>query len=75
MIQINNVGEYKNQFLQFEQNNEIGIHFTIRKHGAAKEMNLSLLEKIRCLLFNTQLDKSFWVEELEYASHLINKLS
>ena len=34
------------------QNNGIGIHFTIGKHGMAKEMNRSLLEKVRCLLSN-----------------------
>ena len=38
-------------------------------------MNRSLLEKIWCLLSNTQLDKSFWAEALEYASHLMNWLS
>jgi len=38
-------------------------------------MNRSLLEKIWCLLSNTQLDKSFWAEALEYAIHLMNWLS
>jgi len=38
-------------------------------------MNCSLLEKIRCLLSNAQLDKLFWAETLEYASHLMNRLS
>ena len=40
----------------------------------AKEINHSLLEKIRCLLSNSQLDKSFWAEALKYASHLMNRL-
>ena len=38
-------------------------------------MNHSLLEKVRCLLSNAQLDKSFWAETLEYASHLLIRLS
>ena len=38
-------------------------------------MNRSLLEKIRYLLSNASLDKSFCAEDLEYASHLMNKLS
>ena len=58
MLQIDNV-EYKNQFLQFGQNNGINTHFTIRKYGVTKEMNLFFLEKFWCLLFNAQLEKSF----------------
>ena len=38
-------------------------------------MNFFLLEKIRCLLSNAGLAKSFWAEALTYASHLINKFS
>ena len=34
----------------------------------------SLLEKVRRLLSNAQLDKSFWAEAIVYASHLINGL-
>ena len=29
------------------------------KNGVDKEMNIFLLEKVRCLLSNAQLDKSF----------------
>ena len=32
VLQINNVGKYKDQFLQLGQNNEINIHFKIGKH-------------------------------------------
>ena len=38
-------------------------------------MNSVLLEKVFCLLSNVELDKSFWVEPLIYARHLINRLS
>jgi len=41
----------------------------------AKEIICSLPEKARWLLSNTQLDKSFWAEEIVYTSHLINRLS
>ena len=37
-------------------------------------MNHFLLEKVRCLLSNAQLNKSFWIEVLKYASHLMNRL-
>jgi len=55
-LQIGNVERYKNQFLQFGQNNGIGTHFTDGIHGLAKEINCSLLEKARYLLSNAQLD-------------------
>ena len=75
MLQINDVWEYKDQFLQFCQNTGIAIHFTNGKHGVAKMMNHSLLENVQFLLSNAQLDKLFWAEALEYASHLMNRLS
>ena len=74
-LQIDNVKKYKNQFLQFGQNNRIGTHFTNGIYGLAKEINRSLLEKARCLLSNVRLDKSFWAEAIVYASYLINGLS
>jgi len=76
VLQFDNVGEYKDLFLQFGQNNDIGIHFTVRKQiEIAKELNCALLEKVRYLLSNASLDKSFWVEVLVYASYLMNRLS
>ena len=37
-------------------------------------MNQTLLEKVRCKLFNVGLGKEFWVESGTYACHLINRL-
>ena len=37
-------------------------------------MNRTLLEKVRYLLSNAWLDKSFWAEAIVYASHLLNRL-
>ena len=39
----------------------------------AKEVNRSLLEKVRWLLSNAGLDKLFWAEAIVYASHLMNR--
>ena len=41
----------------------------------AKEVIRSLLEEVRRLLSNAGLDKSFWAEATEYASHLMNRLT
>ena len=62
--------------MRFDQNNSIGIHFTIEKQiGVAKNINRGLLEKVWYLLSNASLDKTFWAEALVYASHLMNRLS
>ena len=58
-LQIGNVERDMNQFLRFGQNTGIGTHFTEGIHELAKEINRSLLEKVRCLLSNARLDKSF----------------
>ncbi|KAH9685883.1 Integrase catalytic domain-containing protein [Citrus sinensis] len=48
---------------------------TLMKHGLLKEhMNCTLLEKVRCLLSNADLDKKFWAESVSYASCLINRV-
>jgi len=39
----------------------------------AKDVVRSLLEEVRKLLSNAGLDKSFWAEAIEYASHLMNR--
>ena len=44
----------------------ISVHFIVGKQiGMAKEMNSALLEKVRYLLSNASLDKSFWAETIE----------
>ena len=59
MLRCDHVGEYKDLFLQFGQNNDIVTHFTNENIGVAREMNRALLEKIRYLFSNASLDKSF----------------
>ena len=49
-LHIGNVERDMNQFLRFSQNTGIGTHFTEGINGLAKEINRSMLEKVRCLL-------------------------
>ena len=41
---------------------------------AAECMNLTTLEKVWCMLSNSELGKAFWGEAVAYAFHLINML-
>ena len=46
-LQIGNIERYMDQLLRFGQNTSMGTHFTDGIHGLAKEVNRSLLEKVR----------------------------
>jgi len=59
-----NGGEYKSdQFMQLCHDEGIERHFTVREtpqqNGMAEKFDCTLLEKIRCLLSNRGLNKSF----------------
>ncbi|KAH9689071.1 hypothetical protein KPL70_015335 [Citrus sinensis] len=79
VLRYDNEGEYTSDpFLQVCQNEGIKRHFTVRhtlqQNGVAERMNRTLLEKVRCMLSNAGLDKKFWAESMNYASHLVNRL-
>ena len=52
MLQFDHVGECKDHFLRFDQNNGIGIHFTVEKHKVAKYMTVFCWKRfsICCLM-------------------------
>ena len=72
-LHIGNVGKDIDRFLQFGQNTGIVTHFTTGTDGLAKDVVRPLLEEVRRLLSNAGLDRSFWAEATEYASHLMNR--
>ena len=79
ILRSENGGEYKSDpFLQLCRDEDIERHFTVRKtlqqNGMVERFNLTLLEKMRCLLSNSGLNQSFWAEAMTCASHLINRL-
>jgi len=65
-------------FLQLCRDEGIERYFTVREtpqqSGVAKRMNMTLLEKVCCMLFNAGLSKSFWAKALAYTFHPINSL-
>ena len=44
-----------------------------RKNGVAERMNRSILEKVRCMLSNSKMPKSFWAEAASTACYIINR--
>jgi len=39
-----------------------------------ERMNITLLEKVHCMLSNASISKFFWAEALAYVCHLVNML-
>ncbi|KAG8481754.1 hypothetical protein CXB51_027217 [Gossypium anomalum] len=52
-------------------------HLTVRhtpqQNGVAEQMNRTIMEKVRCMLSNANLPKSFWAEVASTACFLINR--
>ena len=78
VLQSDNGGEYKSDpFLKLCHDEGLDMHFTVRKisqqNGVTERMNMTLLEKVRCMLSNAGLPKNFWAEALAYACYLVNR--
>ena len=64
------------EFITLYKKEGIVRHHTVRhtpqKNGVAEHMNRTLMEKVRCILSNDQLSKSFRAEAMSTTSYLIN---
>jgi len=52
---------------------QLTIRNTPQQNGVAKQMNITLLERTRCLLSNTSLNRSFGGKAINTACFLINR--
>ncbi|XP_073153484.1 uncharacterized protein [Henckelia pumila] len=66
-----------NKFVKLCKEKGITRHRTVtgtpQQNGLAERMNRTLLERVRCMLINASLPKSFWVEALSTACYLVNR--
>ncbi|KAG8485645.1 hypothetical protein CXB51_018863 [Gossypium anomalum] len=49
------------------------VRHTPQQNGVAERMNRTIIEKVLCMLSNTNLPKSFWAEAASTACFLINR--
>ncbi|KAG8481222.1 hypothetical protein CXB51_025972 [Gossypium anomalum] len=49
------------------------VRYTPHQNGVAERMNRTIMEKVRCMLSNANLPKSFWAEAASTACFLINR--
>ena len=65
------------KFNKFCEEKRIGRHRTVghtpQQNGLAERMNRTLLERVRCMILNAGLPKSFWGEAVTTAAYLINR--
>lgn len=52
---------------------QLTVPYTPQQNGAAERLNRTLIEKVRCLLFNSNLDQKMWAEAAYTAVYLINR--
>ncbi|KAH9779743.1 hypothetical protein KPL71_007826 [Citrus sinensis] len=77
-LRTNNDLEFCNkQFNDLCEKNGILRHKTVRhtpqQNGLAERMNRTLMERVRCMLFNSKLSKTLWAEALCTTCYLINR--
>ncbi|KAG8477963.1 hypothetical protein CXB51_027628 [Gossypium anomalum] len=65
------------EFNRLRKSEWIIKHLTVRhtpqQNGVAERMNRTIIEKVRCMLSNANLQKSFWAEAASTACFLINR--
>ena len=69
--------EYCNKlFEEFCKKNGIQRHktvtYTSQQNGLAERMNMTLVEKVRCMLIYSKLPKTLWAEALNTSCYLVN---
>ena len=70
--------EYRSkEFDSFCKEKGIVRHKTVRhtpqQNGLAERMNMTLVEKVRCMLFSANLSKHLWADAVTTAAYLINR--
>lgn len=75
-VRANNGGEYNGPFEEYCKSHGIRLEKSIPKtsheNGVAERMNRSITERIKCMLSNAKLPKSFWGTAMKTAVDLIN---
>lgn len=64
---------FENLFKKFGIVHQKTNPYTPQQNGLSERMNRTLVEKGRCLLFEANLDKTFWAEALNTAVYLRNR--
>lgn len=50
------------------------VPYTPEQNGVAERMNRSIVERVRCMLIDSSLNKKFWAEAASTAAYLLNRI-
>lgn len=53
---------------------EKSAQYTPQQNGVSERMNRTIIEKVRCMLFDSKINKNFWAEAVVAAVDIINAL-
>jgi hypothetical protein len=67
------LSELKEMFEEKGIQFEFTIRYTPQQNGVAERMNRTIVDKARCMLLESGLKKSFWIESVLTAVYLINQ--
>lgn len=76
-LRTDNGGEYSSNELEnylksHGIRHQTTVPYTPQQNGVAERTNRTLFEKVRCMLFESNLDKRFWAEAMNTAIYLKN---
>ncbi|KAF3638656.1 hypothetical protein FXO37_24275 [Capsicum annuum] len=73
----NNLEFCNDEFNEFCKTGGIARHRTVRmtsqQNGVAERMNMTLLERARCMISNVGLTNAFWAEAISTTCYIINR--
>lgn len=65
---------FENLFKSSGIKHEKSTPYTPQQNGVAERMNRTLIEKVRCMIYDSNINKNFWAEALLAAVDIVNAL-
>jgi transposase InsO family protein len=77
-LRCDNGGEYSSkEFKQHCRRNGIQIEYTIprnpEQNGVSERLNRTLMNNVRCMMLDTNMNKEFWGEAVRAATYVLNR--
>lgn len=67
-------GKFKTFFEKCGIEYQRSAPYSPQQNGLAERMNRTLLDRVRCMLIDSGLNRVFWAEALNYASRIVNSV-
>lgn len=65
--------EFDNFFRVNGITHQLSNVYTPQQNGVAERINRTLVERAKCMIFDADLDKSYWAEAVNMAAYIINR--